>query len=342
MSNPSRRLSRGAIFGAVCACLALIAAAYVVRTPGSSSAMAADAPAHGRATSVSMLAGQPALMFASAAYDQTNRVLTLAPQSAANADRFLAALACERVHFAGGTGICLTVNQQVIATFTARVFDADFNVRHTFPLAGVPSRARVSPDGRRAATTVFVAGDSYNSAGFSTRTTLFDTEGGRVIGDLEEFDVWRSGERFKAVDFNFWGVTFARDSNRFYATLRSGGVNYLVEGDVNGRRMRVLREGVECPSLSPDNTRVAFKSRVTGSTWRLHVLDLATLRDVPLAETRNFDDQAEWLDDESIVYSLPSGGAISRSGSDVWMVSAKTNAPPTLLVSGAYSPVALR
>ena len=24
---------------------------------------------------------------------------------------------------------------------------------------------------------------------------------------------------FKAADFNFWGVTFARDSNVFYATL---------------------------------------------------------------------------------------------------------------------------
>ena len=46
------------------------------------------------------------------------------------------------------------------------------------------------------------------------------------------------------------------------------------------KEARVLRENVECPSLSPDNTRIVFKKRMTdgpgGVTWRLHVLDLAT------------------------------------------------------------------
>ena len=69
------------------------------------------------------------------------------------------------------------------------------------------------------------------------------------------------------------------------------------------RRARVLHENVECPSISPDNTRVAYKKWV-GDTWQLHVLDLATMRETPLAEKRHIDDQVEWLDDERILYGL--------------------------------------
>ena len=59
----------------------------------------------------------------------------------------------------------------------------------------------------------------------------------------------------------------------------------------------MIAEDVECPSLSPDETRVAFKRR-QGDNWRLHVLDLDTGREYPLAETRSVDDQVEWLDDD--------------------------------------------
>src|SRR5918996_2515273 len=160
MANPSGRLSRGVLFGAFTAFFAIVAAVYVARRPAHSSALAAPAPSRPAASNVAMLEGQPALLFASAAYDDTNRAVTLAPRSAPDRDRYVSALDCERVHFAAGTGVCLTVNQLVMSTFSARVFGPDFKVRHTIPLAGVPSRARVSPDGRRIATTVFVAGDS--------------------------------------------------------------------------------------------------------------------------------------------------------------------------------------
>ena len=84
--------------------------------------------------------------------------------------------------------------------------------------------------------------------------------------------------------------------------------------------MRVLRDGVECPSLSPDGKRIAFKSRIgEESRWRLRVLDVATLADHAVAETRSIDDQAEWLDDETLVYSdgdnvytVPADGAANR------------------------------
>ena len=126
-------------------------------------------------------------------------------------------------------------------------------------LAGLPIRARVSPDGKLGASTVFVTGENYASEDFTTRTTLFDLSTRQAIVDLEKFTVERDGKPFSNVDFNFWGVTFRRDSNRFLATLGTGGKRFLVEGDVARRHFRVIADDVECPSLSPDERHVVFK-----------------------------------------------------------------------------------
>ena len=182
--------------------------------------------------------------------------------------------------------------------FRGLVLDADVRTRHTLTLTGLPSRARVSPNGRIGAMTTFVSGDSYTSPGaFSTRTNLIDLASGRTIADLEKFTVTKDGRRIHSQDFNFWGVTFGRDSDEFYATLATGAHHYLVHGSVRGRAMEVVHDNVECPSLSPDGTRIAYKRR-DGNPWhwRLHVLDLKTGADVAVAERRPMDDQAEWLD----------------------------------------------
>jgi len=107
----------------------------------------------------------------------------------------------------------------------------------------------------------------------------------------------------------------------------------------------VLRAGVECPALSPDNTRVAFKKRtggfLTAVAWRLSVLDLVTGKEWELAETRSVDDQVEWLDDRQIMYGLlaaPSGTAVTN----VWVVPSDGGGAPQLLIPGAASPVVFR
>lgn len=244
-------------------------------------------------------------------------------------------LSCERVYYAAGHGICMGIAPSGV-DYTARVFNSKMETVHQIALTGLPSRARVSSDGRYGAMTVFVTGDSYLSSptAFSTRTTILDMASGRQVGQLEQFKVTKDGKAFDAVDFNFWGVTFdPQDSNRFYATLGTGGVHYLVEGDLRDKSMRTLREGVECPSLSPDGKQIAYKSRLgKENRWRLRVLDVATLADHAVAENRSIDDQVEWLDDDTLAYS---------DERNVYTVPADGSGEPGLLVKDATSPARL-
>ena len=157
---------------------------------------------------------------------------------------------------------------------------------------------------------------------------------GKSLGNLESFKVIKDGAPLEAVDFNFWGVTFAATRTVFYATLRTGGHYYLVEGNIASREMRVLRDRVECPSLSPDGTRIAYKSRIGDENrWRLKVLDLKTLKAHPVAERRPIDDQPEWLNDTTLVYS---------DGLDVYTVAADGSGEPRRSCQDASSPVSLR
>ena len=298
-------------------------------------------PARGRLAAVPE---GPSLMFVSVASDDTFKHVLLSPLAAPDSGAFVTPLVCERVYFSGHRGLCLAEApaSDLPVTIWAQVFDERFERRERFPLTGLPSRLRVSPDGRRAAATLFSSGHSYAERGFATTTTILDLESGIVaVPDLEQFSVQRDGAAFHAVDFNFWGLTFARDSDTFYATLSSGGRQYLIKGSVNGRDARVIHEGVECPSLSPDNHRIAFKQRIGGSNgwWQLTLLDLQTMGEKPLwNESRSVDDQVEWLDDAHVMYHLTG----ASTAADVWSAAIDGETPPSLVLPAAYSPAVLR
>jgi hypothetical protein len=264
------------------------------------------------------------------AQNPTNPRLNGAVTTAPIADGALsvAKIFCERLYISGPRGICLStlgVQSQV------SIVDRHLNTLHTISVPGVPSRARVSPDGRFGSVTTFVVGHSYAAPGtFSTYTALIDLVNGKVITNLEKFTTFRDGVAVHAPDVNYWGVTFAGDDRHFYATLATGGHTYLVYGDMVRREMWTVHENVECPSLSPDGTRIAFKKLVGQSRdWRLTVLNLRTMRETPLAETRSIDDQVEWLGDSHVLYS---------DGNDVWSVQADGGGTPQRVLTHAASP----
>jgi hypothetical protein len=260
------------------------------------------------------------------------------------APHFVEQLACEVVHVSGGRGLCLTAKRGVVTTYGAKLFDAaTFAVRAEVPLQGIPSRTRLSRDGRLGAFTVFASGHGYTNLDFSTQTLIVDANDGHVVADLEQFAVTKDGQPFKAKDFNFWGVTFTPDARGFYATLSSGGQHYLIRGDIASRSATVIHDNVECPSLSPDAQRVAYKKRylVDGRiVWQFHVLDLRTGVETPLPEKRNVDDQIEWLDDAHVLYALPAPDG--SASTEVWSAPVDGRGEPVPYLRNAYSPAVER
>jgi hypothetical protein len=282
---------------------------------------------------------RPGILFRSTRSDRTFGKIAFLPLDALDGPWYVSTLTCERVYFQSGRGVCLTLADTILRPYAASIIDDRLRQGARRALTGVPSRTRLSPDGLRAAVTVFETGHAYSEGGFSTRTTLVDTTSGATIGDLEDFAAQRDGASFKAVDFNYWGVTFA-DGNRFYATLRTAGTNYLIEGDVDRRSARVVRAGIECPSLSPDRQRLAFKKRVDEADvrWQVAVLDLTTMHETVLdAEEQSVDDQVEWLDQNHVLY-FQSG----TDGNNIWSLRTDRPEPPHVLVHGGYSPAVVR
>jgi hypothetical protein len=266
----------------------------------------------------------------------SNGLLSTVPLSDPQGPRTVTALQCDRAHAAAATVACLAPVDAFTGT-RLQVLDRWLRVRREIPLTGFPNRLRVSASGRMVAWTMFVDGHSYATTGFSTSAGILDTKTGALVASLEEFTSTVDGRPYRNVDVNFWGVTFASDDNRFYATMSTAGQRHLVEGDFAARTMRTLARNVECPSLSPDGTRIAYKAAIDGDPrqgWRLSVLDLATMAVTPTAETRSVDDQPLWMDNTTVAYSLQRSDGVN----DVWTVPASGPGAPRLLVPEANSP----
>ncbi len=67
--------------------------------------------------------------------------------------------------------------------------------------------------------------------------------------------------------------------------------------------------------------------------WRLAVLDLDTMHETLLAETRSVDDQPEWLGEDRVLYGID--GAI-------WAVHTDGHGRPHRLIADADSPAVVR
>ncbi|MER7767692.1 TolB-like translocation protein [Kitasatospora sp. NPDC096140] len=280
------------------------------------------------------------LMFRNMAWGPHRDEITTVAADHPDGPRTASGVQCLRFHAAAGTGICLQAQRGALEdTYRAVILDDHLRERRSFPAAGIPTRSRVSPSGHLAAWTVFVSGDSYAGSNFSTRTSIVDVRDWNLRENLEDFAIILDGHPSQAHDINIWGVTFA-DDNTFYATVASGGQTHLVRGDLAARTLTALHDNVECPSLSPDGTRIAYKKRVPGlpddAPWRLYVLDLATMTETATAEQRNIDDQALWSGDGTLLYALP-----GDYGADLWAVPADGSGSPQPVTKAAVAPAYL-
>jgi len=299
------------------------------------------------ASSVGVTAGQPLpdtpyVLFRNTAEGQGYGNAATVALSAPDGTRAVSEQACDRVYGSAGKVVCLRTNRGLVTTFEAAVLDRTWQQERVWPLPGIPSRTRVSADGSMISTTVFVSGHSYTTAGFSTATEISLPSDGP--GNLEDYALMVNGERLLATDRNIWGVTFVPgQSDVFYATAASSGRIWLVRGSITGRTLTAVHDNVECPSVSPDGTRVAYKKNAGGplnAHWNVAVLNLSTGQETVLSEKRSVDDQIEWLDNQTLLYGL--ADETTAGDSNIWKLGTDPGAQPSLFIAHGWSPSVVR
>jgi dipeptidyl aminopeptidase/acylaminoacyl peptidase len=242
----------------------------------------------------------------------------------------VSALLCARVYAAHGTGLCLRKNTAV--SWSATVLDQHLAATSTWPMAGRPALARVSPSGRMVAWTALTEGTSL-SGSFAAVTSVVDTAKGEEIKDLSAFSARVGPDHTKVKGYQVWGVTFI-DDDSFLATIGVDGHRYLARGRLSTQEMSTIAQDVSNPALSPDGKRVAFvRAGATGRGARLAVMDLAsrTVRD--LDEDRRVTDQPVWFDARTVGYVVRDAGGQSS----VWSTRVG-GSRPDLVLDDAESP----
>ncbi len=316
---------------------------FVEKARSRQEAAASAVPASAVTTDLASVLGQPHIIFRSTTPGQGYGRVAAVPISAPSGPRALTPAVCDRVYATASEALCLNSRPAMVTSYEATLLGPDWRSVHELPLSGVPSRARLSRDGLLSATTTFVYGHSYTSPGqFSTETLISRTNGSHT-DNIESFALIVDGKRFNPKNRNFWGVTFGADDDHFFATAASGQKTWLVRGSLSAHTLTALREDAECPSISPDGTRVAFKTRngLPVGQWRLAVYDLKTGKATLLSESRSVDDQVEWLNNTQVMYGLPREGQ-GVSSTDVWVDEADGTGNSKLFIPDAWSPAVIR
>jgi Tol biopolymer transport system component len=301
-----------------------------------------DAPSAVTTTGPDFSTTEARVVFRNTAPGDGYGLVSTVPLSAPGGARTLGTVECDRIDATAQATLCLSIDRGLVTTFAATLFDERWRQVETWPLPGVPSRARFSPDGSTVAFSAFITGESYASVGFSIATQIWSSATSTAV-NLEDFAFSVKGKPVTNPDRNFWGVSFSADPEIFYATAASSGQTWLVKGDLAARTLVAVRGNAECPSVSPDGTRVAYKTRppdTSSGQWAVAVLDLASNRETVLAGPASVDDQVEWLDDSTLLYAVPRAG--TPGDSDVWSLAADGSSDAEVLIEHAWSPAVVR
>lgn len=329
------------IFAIVCLVSLGGATAYAVSDLDRYQDRIAEAPKV-ETTAETSFADEPRIVFRNTAIGPDYGLVATVALADPGGARAVTDLSCDRIDVVATGGSCLVSDPGAVTRYRWLDLDADLGVMDESPLAGMPSRTRLSPDGSKVASTTFVAGHSYMQVGFSTATVVREV-GGSSWGNLEKFQLILDGAEVSPADRNVWGVTFDAEGSGFYATVATGGSPYLVRGDLAKRTLTTIRKGAECPALSPDGSQVAYKKDIGKGEvhWAVAVLDLATGTERVLErEERSVDDQLQWLDDDTLLYALPRDD--DPGVTDVWALAADGASSPKVLIERAWSPAVVR
>jgi hypothetical protein len=284
-------------------------------------------------------------------------VVSLDPKTRQPLARTPTDLGCARVHAASdGRIYCFTRVQPNKPRYytgpTGYLFDAQLKqIGAQSERKGTVSRARISADGRFVANTAFTTGHSYLGVGgttFSTATYLGSTATPRAEDNLQHWSITHQGKSINSVDLNLWGVSFdPANADRFMVTVYFDGKPHLGEGSVKSRAINVLRQGVECPSFSPDGKRIAFKKRVSPTQWIPALLDLTSGIETAFNIAESVDDQIEWLDNNTLIFELALTPLVGKASVNLYTLSvaqplSPSQAKPSLWLADARSPTFVR
>ena len=230
----------------------------------------------------------------------------------ADGSRTLLERECTRVHIAAERGVCLSQIDGVVTSFATSFFDpATPETTIKSYASALPSRARISPDGRFSSVTAFISGASYEDigGGSSTIVTIDDIDGsGNTLTSLVQYEVDSDDPRYDNLEPQYWGMTFAND-DEFYVTGFFGDEPEVMRGSIETQTLVPTGWDGSCPSLSPDGKTIVFKEPRLDGGFSLAAVDIESGRRWVINESKSVDDQVEWLDNDTILYAVhPDGG----------------------------------
>lgn len=339
--------------------LQLSAAAVAIAAATFSAGAVAQSPVNTALPALAPSDVQAVLGKPGAAYALVNRpsdqdyhrvdLVTFDPTTMRPVSRTPTEMGCTRVHAAAdGRVFCYTRvvpgKPKYFSPPTGHVFARNFTLETSYPKGiGSVSRARISKDGKFTASTAFTTGHSYLGVGgttFSTATLVNAVADPKNAENIQRWPVLHKGAEVKSTDLNLWGVTFdPTNSDRFLVTAYFNGKPHLAEGSVQGKKISVLKEAVECPSFSPNGKRIAFKKRTGAAKWSPAVMELATLKETVFDLANSVDDQIEWLNDDALIYEVVNTPLIGPSAVNLMTLNLREAKPEQRLwLSDARSP----